>query len=471
MNRSYRKRSSALAWWSRTLLLCASVLVGLTIPAAGENDYYTFENPFVRGSLVRAETVNSEFEAVEAGFDALPALSDVSDTYSDDAGAANAYVVTLDPAPVSYSTSTVVEFKAANANTGASSINVNALGTKAIKRYNGSDLSSGDIVTGQMVRVRYDGTNFKMIGVHASDVIAAAASASSASSSASAAATSASNASTSATTASGHASTASTHASNASTSASAAATAETNAETAETNAELAESNAETAEANAELAETNAETAETNAETAEANAEAAQAAAEAAAANSVPAGHINACIATSTGWLYLDGKTIGDASSGATGRANADTSALFTLLWNNLANAQAPVSGGRGASAAADFAAHKTIALPDARGRVIAAQDDMGGTAASRVLGVLSGSVDGDTLGATGGEEGHDLTIAEMPAHTHSQAIYQLNGDRVQGGGNNNTRVTQSSADTGSAGGGDLHNNMPPVIMLNFCIRI
>src|SRR6187549_2553530 len=34
-----------------------------------------------------------------------------------------------------------------------------------------------------------------------------------------------------------------------------------------------------------------------------------------------------------GWLLLNGATIGNAASGGTGRANADTEALFTLLWN------------------------------------------------------------------------------------------------------------------------------------------
>ena len=67
------------------------------------------------------------------------------------------------------------------------------------------------------------------------------------------------------------------------------------------------------------------------------------------------------------WLLMDGKTIGDASSGGTARANADTIDLFTLLWDNLADADAPVSGGRGASAVADYGLHKTITLPDARG--------------------------------------------------------------------------------------------------------
>ena len=70
---------------------------------------------------------------------------------------------------------------------------------------------------------------------------------------------------------------------------------------------------------------------------------------------------------SSRWLLVDGKTIGSASSGATARANADTEALFTKLWA-FPEASVPIytSAGlastRGASAAADFAAGKRIAL-------------------------------------------------------------------------------------------------------------
>lgn len=70
---------------------------------------------------------------------------------------------------------------------------------------------------------------------------------------------------------------------------------------------------------------------------------------------------------SSRWLLVDGKTIGNASSGASARANADTEALFTKLWAFPA-ASVPIytSAGsastRGASAAADFAAGKRIAL-------------------------------------------------------------------------------------------------------------
>lgn len=70
----------------------------------------------------------------------------------------------------------------------------------------------------------------------------------------------------------------------------------------------------------------------------------------------------------TGWLNLQGGTVGNATSSATVRANADTAGLFAYLWNNLSDTLAPVSGGRGANAAADFAANKAITLPDLRNR-------------------------------------------------------------------------------------------------------
>jgi len=68
-----------------------------------------------------------------------------------------------------------------------------------------------------------------------------------------------------------------------------------------------------------------------------------------------------------GWLLIDGKTIGNAVSGATSRANADTAALFAELWNFPA-ASVPIydnagaASTRGASAAADFAAGKRLSL-------------------------------------------------------------------------------------------------------------
>lgn len=88
--------------------------------------------------------------------------------------------------------------------------------------------------------------------------------------------------------------------------------------------------------------------------------------------------------TRAGFVRMNGRTIGNASSGATERANADTEGLFTYLWNNLDNSVAPVIGGRGATAAADFAANKTITVPTMQGILAGGLDDMGAAAANRL---------------------------------------------------------------------------------------
>lgn len=70
-----------------------------------------------------------------------------------------------------------------------------------------------------------------------------------------------------------------------------------------------------------------------------------------------------------GTLLLDGKTIGSAASGATGRANSDTWPLYEVLWTNSSNTLLPiqdpagVATSRGVSASADFAANKRLPLP------------------------------------------------------------------------------------------------------------
>jgi hypothetical protein len=86
----------------------------------------------------------------------------------------------------------------------------------------------------------------------------------------------------------------------------------------------------------------------------------------------------------TGWVRANGQTIGSGVSGATERANADTQNLFTFLWNNFPDADCPVSGGRGVSAVADWAANKAIGTPSMRGLVPVGADDMGGLAAQKI---------------------------------------------------------------------------------------
>ncbi len=105
----------------------------------------------------------------------------------------------------------------------------------------------------------------------------------------------------------------------------------------------------------------------------------------------------------------------------------------------------------------------TFNVPDLRGRYPLGKDNMGGTSANRVTAAVA-----DQLGGSSGAENHTLTIAEMPAHTHSyqQPTYSLN---FSGGGSNGSGGSSSVA-TGSAGSGSAHNNMPPYITLNYIIK-
>lgn len=125
----------------------------------------------------------------------------------------------------------------------------------------------------------------------------------------------------------------------------------------------------------------------------------------------------------------------------------------------------------------------TFNLPDLRGRVVAGQDDMGGTSANRLTNQTDG-VEGDTLGATGGAETNTLTIAEMPLHGHAARISNNAGSAVDGvggmaleqnGDSNYAAFTGTPSETageqiGGTGGGTAHNNVQPTIILNYIIK-
>jgi len=87
----------------------------------------------------------------------------------DDSGVADAYVITPVPAITAYAKYQRWVFKAANACTGASTLNVSAVGVRTIKKNGGvDDLEEDDIVAGQIVVVDDDGTNLQMVSSIAS---------------------------------------------------------------------------------------------------------------------------------------------------------------------------------------------------------------------------------------------------------------------------------------------------------------
>ncbi len=78
-------------------------------------------------------------------------------------GTANAKTVTLSPAPTTYTTGMMVVFKAGSSNTGACTISVNSLAATSILTVTGGALASGDITSGGVYIVVFDGTNFYLI--------------------------------------------------------------------------------------------------------------------------------------------------------------------------------------------------------------------------------------------------------------------------------------------------------------------
>jgi hypothetical protein len=79
-----------------------------------------------------------------------------------DTGTANTYVIALTPAITAYAAGQRITFKAGAASTTASTLNVNTLGAKALKKLHDQDIASGDIETGSIVTAVYDGTNFQV---------------------------------------------------------------------------------------------------------------------------------------------------------------------------------------------------------------------------------------------------------------------------------------------------------------------
>ena len=162
-------------------------------------------------------------------------------------------------------------------------------------------------------------------------------------------------------------------------------------------------------------------------------------------SAAPAGALMAYAGTSAPalWLFCYGQAI----------SRSTYSALFTAIGTTY-------GAGDGST---------TFNLPDLRGRVIAGQDDMGGTSANRLTG-LSGGVDGDVLGGTGGAEAHTLTVAEMPAHKHTLAHHTTAGTNTVSvrTGTTSPTATNDSA-IGSTGGDGAHNNVQPTIILNWII--
>jgi hypothetical protein len=142
----------------------------------------------------------------------------------------------------------------------------------------------------------------------------------------------------------------------------------------------------------------------------------------------------------SGFVRCNGRSIGSASSAATERANADTEALFLYLWDDVS---LPVSGGRGGSAAADWAANKNIQAPDYRSRALAGLSDMGNSANAVFSGVTFQTGDATTLNSLVGAARRQLLASQIPLITSSNpalipiSVSSVRNDIQRSGTNDN----------------------------------
>ena len=143
-----------------------------------------------------------------------------------------------------------------------------------------------------------------------------------------------------------------------------------------------------------------------------------------------------------GWLICDGRSV----------SSTDYPELYAVIGTTY--------GGYGTN----------FQLPDLRGRF--------------PVGKNSGTF--SALGSKGGEEKHTLTIAEMPAHQHAgndrawhdkqkkngqQWFVGLNHDGGSWMANAaNDGLTNQDTETGTTGGGQAHNNLPPYVVINYIIK-
>lgn len=176
----------------------------------------------------------------------------------------------------------------------------------------------------------------------------------------------------------------------------------------------------------------------------------------------------------SGWVIANDGTLGNAASGGTTRANADTINLFTLLWTNYADAQCPVSGGRGVSAAADFAANKTIQLPLMLGRALAVPG-AGSGLTTRAQGFIVGDENLQSHTHTLNDSGHGHALSQGGQFASNAGIdiilapaagsqhYNIPGDTLN---NSTTGITVNTAGTGAGG-----NMQPSAFAFNVMVKL
>jgi len=134
----------------------AATLASLTTDAAESGAEVITNKSTDFAAANRNDTKYPSTEAVYENFQPI--------WYGTTTGADLLYVSTLAPAPTAYAAGMKVMIMFGTTNTGASAINLNGLGAKAIRKGTGgaTALSASDLVVTKIYTLIYDGTNFQI---------------------------------------------------------------------------------------------------------------------------------------------------------------------------------------------------------------------------------------------------------------------------------------------------------------------
>ncbi len=159
-----------------------------------------------------------------------------------------------------------------------------------------------------------------------------------------------------------------------------------------------------------------------------------------------------------GWLILLDitQTLGKTSASLASTFGLQYKNLYILWWTIYPQTECIVNGGRGATAIADFNADKRMTIP---------QHIIGAVFAS--AGVPLAPLIGQLVGAFVGEPTHQLTIPELPAHTHTIPAPVPN---IVSGGANAGSVF-GTTNSGATGADMPHNNMQPTVYKYLFVKL
>jgi hypothetical protein len=171
-----------------------------------------------------------------------------------------------------------------------------------------------------------------------------------------------------------------------------------------------------------------------------------------------------------GYLAMNDTTIGSATSLAVTHDDY-TFPLYNIIWNATntnatTQSWAPVTGGRGVSAIADFSANKPMQILYALGAVIG---NVGLPNATFYLNAYGTYLAGAPFG-------HDQDTAPLPTHVHAalsgtsfvETTGIGSGTIYQTGGTGTSHTTTAAAGAGVA---PLHNTVQPTLRLNYFIKL